>query len=225
MNQIWRRIHKRSFTLVELLVVIAIIALLAALLLPNLGRVRENARRVNCLSNMNGIYKACAAWGLDPRDSFRPAFPAGGLVGGLGDLTKSASLSPGMFICPSAAGQYRSTTMHKQATTLSNMTAVNSSYHYIAGRGDADGNYVLICDINGEGLVDFDDLSGTWGSNHVSSGKGMGGNYVRCSGSGMWADSTDNPDMTSNNISADFVSNAFYLGGCDLTECVTNSSP
>ena len=46
---------KRGFTLIELLVVIAIIAILLAILLPSLQRVKEQARVVMCLTNFKAI--------------------------------------------------------------------------------------------------------------------------------------------------------------------------
>jgi prepilin-type N-terminal cleavage/methylation domain-containing protein/prepilin-type processing-associated H-X9-DG protein len=49
---------RRGFTLIELLVVIALIVLLAAMLLPVLGSVRDRARQSACLSNLQQIGQA-----------------------------------------------------------------------------------------------------------------------------------------------------------------------
>lgn len=54
-----------GFTLIELLVVIAIIALLAAILFPVFSRVRENAKRTSCLSNMRQITLGVSQYAQD----------------------------------------------------------------------------------------------------------------------------------------------------------------
>ena len=63
---------KRGFTLIELLVVIAIISLLVSILLPSLGRAKDLAKGVICLSNVKRLAVAGRFYLIDNKYIFPP---------------------------------------------------------------------------------------------------------------------------------------------------------
>jgi prepilin-type N-terminal cleavage/methylation domain-containing protein len=65
-----KEMRKKGFTLVELLVVIAIIAMLLAILMPALNKVRQIAYRMVCGSNLSGLGKACMTYANDYQESY-----------------------------------------------------------------------------------------------------------------------------------------------------------
>lgn len=75
--------NKQGFTLIELLVVIAIIGILAALLLPTLGRAKAAAHRTVCLSNLRQMGMACEMYWQDNKGK---AFKYGGSTTNHGQL-------------------------------------------------------------------------------------------------------------------------------------------
>src|SRR5438045_792254 len=66
-----------AFTLVELLVVIGIIAVLIGILLPVLGRAREQANRTVCMSNLRQVTLALI-WYASDNKGWLPASARGG---------------------------------------------------------------------------------------------------------------------------------------------------
>ncbi|MBR2427623.1 MAG: prepilin-type N-terminal cleavage/methylation domain-containing protein [Lentisphaeria bacterium] len=63
---------KNGFTLIELLVVIAIIAILAAMLLPALGKTQESFRKTSCISNQKQVLMSANLYRNDYNDFVPP---------------------------------------------------------------------------------------------------------------------------------------------------------
>jgi len=116
---------KTAFTLVELLVVIAIIALLAAILFPVLGRVREAGRRTVCLSNMKQIGSGMLMYISDHGERLMPFMAGQGPGMTFGSLTDPGDLPQGAGIKLATYSENPSTPAERYIIDV-----YNHGYHY-----------------------------------------------------------------------------------------------
>ena len=121
--------RKKGFTLIELLVVIAIIAMLMAILMPALSKVKKIAMRVVCGTNLKGLGTAQTVYANDYDDDYavqgrklahtwsdttdnwdgqgntNPTNNGGGGItvgASLYLLVREADVSPKSFVCPAS---------------------------------------------------------------------------------------------------------------------------
>ncbi|MDR1280708.1 MAG: prepilin-type N-terminal cleavage/methylation domain-containing protein [Opitutaceae bacterium] len=69
-----------AFTLVELLTVIAIIGILAAIIIPVVGRVRESAKSIRCVANFRSIGGAFMLFAAEHKNHFPHPLIRGGTI-------------------------------------------------------------------------------------------------------------------------------------------------
>ena len=130
-----------AFTLVELLVALAIIALLAALLLPALGRAKEAARATVCLGNLHQIGLALQVYVQDNHNQMPVIYDANPAAGPAATNTINQVLlaqlgNTNVLRCPSdlpPAG----------ASSLFESTGSSYSWNFFLNGEDADHLVVL----------------------------------------------------------------------------------
>ncbi len=191
--------RKRGFTLIELLVVIAIIAILAAILFPVFQKVRENARRTACLSNLKQIGLGVVQYNQDFDEKMPNGTSPYGTAAGWAVQVYPYMKSVAVFQCPDDSG------VDKKASSyaLNANYAINPYPNPAGGQGSANGHAlsefsapastVMLFEVANSKYYDITNNTGVYANGYNAdneynggspSGLGEGGDYDPNGGNG-----------------------------------------